>query len=745
MSEDTSKEEEILISRGGTEYEKNGEVHVIDYGGYPLVDINPELITDEISLLAKIADLLEISDEYLSLEGKTQVVNVGVDSPDIQVTTRLIHDMQVSQNAMRIAFALGGSVKDIMLARIGGLGHDIGHAPFGHDGEAALSSAIGEYFPGSRFTHDRYGGDIMEEIIQRAVAKPEEEELDAFIFDDDDVDIDPLKEEIKLAVINHSRYFSYRMKEETLSQRSVRLADTLSFMVTDLSDLMRTEDARYPGTGKRILSTERMLEEIEKMPFLSKANKIKLRKVVFKLLRGGAELKDIHEALIKEAFDENRPILDENESATIVDDIKLLYDIETISQTLEKTDNVKTRIEAFRRIGEYYRYINNLGTNNQIRINYHFKAKMAELLGFDRENEERALGLIETMMVRLGDINYAERDISDIPYFTTSEFEVIKKITDNVLDKDDMNSLRNLAKNASDEIIRADIDNAPMLLTLFTIQNRVQYGEILATRTGLDSLGNDEIETIDGSRKKVFDLVKDRFKIVYKMAREFSKDQSRFTEDSRSQDSLKTYFGMKVPEYPARHSGALIDGEPLSYAVFAIQQMQNKDFLDDFVVDRIRESLGISLDQFKQMQEEIAIEDIERAGKAQKGGSIEHLSLIKALMSNTKLFGELSKEETENPTLDTVIERSRKMDELRVKDILTYEQFEESGLKREWQKTYITSESYFKKLGEIISRQDYEEAAKFLAQTYLRALEEEDIKEKGDGEAPDNPNDDGRF
>ena len=606
MSDDTSKDDEILISRGGTEYEKDGEVHVIDYGGYPLVDINPELVTEEVSLLAKIADLLEVSDEYLSLEGKTQVINTGVDSPETLITTRLIHDMQVSQNAMRIAHVLGGSIKDMMLARIGGLGHDIGHAPFGHDGEAALSSAINDYYPGSRFTHDRYGGDIMDQIIQRAISKPAEEGVDGFTFDEEEVDIDSLKDEIKLAVINHSRYFSYRMKEETLSQRSVRLADTLSFMVTDLSDLMRAEDARYPGTGRKILSTQRMFDEVESMPFLSKANKIKLRGVIFSLLRGGAELKSIHETLIKEAFDEERPILDENESATIVDDIKLLYDIESMAQKLETNDNIKTRIEMFRRVGEYYRYINNLGTGNQLRINYQFKAKMASLVGLNRNSDQDVLNLIETIMIRLGDINYAERDISDIPYFTTGEFELIKKITDDVLNKDDPTSLRNLAKKASDGIIRFDIDNAPTLLTLFTIQNRVQYGEILATKTGLDSLGNAEIEMPNGEKKKVNDLVKNRFRIIFKMAREFEKDPSRFTEETRSVDSLETYFDKKVPEYLYwRMTDGMVDIPALSYTVFAIQQMQNKDFYDEEAVDRIRQSLGISVEQFKEMEAEI--------------------------------------------------------------------------------------------------------------------------------------------
>ena len=744
MSEDTSKEDEILVSRGGTEYERDGEVHVIDYGGYPLVDINPELITEEISLLAKIADLLEVSDEYLSLEGKTQVINAAVDSPETLITTRLIHDMQVSQNAMRIAKALGGSVKDIMLARIGGLAHDIGHAPFGHAGQAALSSTLEEFFPGSRFAHDRYGGEIIDTIIGRAIASPEEG-LEGFQSEDEEELLGPLREEIRLAVINHSRYFSYRMKNETLSQKSVRLADTLSFMVTDLSDLMKAEDARELGSGKRILSLERMYAEISKMPFLSMENKKKLREIAKKLLIGGPELKDVHETLIREAFSEDRPILDDNESATIIDDIKLLYDIESIAQKMNKADNVKTRIEAFRRLGEYYRYISNLKTDSQLRINYHFKAKMCKLLGFSPKEEEKALEKIENLIRRLGDIDYSERTISDIPFYTTEELEVIKRVTDNILDDSDPTNLRVISKEASNAIISCDIDNAPTLLTLFTIQNRVQYGEILASKDGKEALGNDEVVMPDGTTAKVEDLIRERFRIVFKMAREFSKTPDAFTEETRDVEDLTTYFGRTVPKFYGQLFGNPHEEAELSYALFAIQQMQNKDFLDDSIVHKIRQSLGISMEQFESMQEELKREtEIRRdvARREAKGSDpINYVLKAKGLMRYSALFGEVTKEEEENPTLEEVIERSRKIDELRSRQINTYEEFELSGLKKEWEKSYIKSAAYFNKLAELINRGDYERVSRFLTDTFLKAVDQKDYEDGENGGTRDDDDD----
>ena len=110
-------------------------------------------------------------------------------------------------------------------------------------------------------------------------------------------------------------------------------------------------------------------------------------------------------------------------------------------------------------------------------------------------------------------------------------------------------------------------------------------------------------------------------------------------------------------------------------------------------------------------------------------------------MEDTELFGEISKEEAENPSIETVIERSKKMDELRVNDILTYEQFEESGLRKEWQKRYFSSSSYFRRLGEIINSQDYEAVAKFLADTYGKAIQEEEAKNNKNDRNDKNPKD----
>ncbi|MCA9245316.1 MAG: HD domain-containing protein, partial [Phycisphaerales bacterium] len=79
------------------------------------------------------------SSAFRRLQFKTQAFGAGEGD---NIRTRLAHTLEVANLARRIAQQLGLCVE---LAEVAALGHDLGHPPFGHAGEAALNERTREF------------------------------------------------------------------------------------------------------------------------------------------------------------------------------------------------------------------------------------------------------------------------------------------------------------------------------------------------------------------------------------------------------------------------------------------------------------------------------------------------------------------------------------------------------------------------------------------------------------------------
>lgn len=614
-----------FLDRGPTTYEADNKVVVINYDGYKLVDINPNLISDEDIPLKNLADVIEYSEQYLGLGGKTQVLNIGVEDNSLGITTRLIHDMQVSQNAMKIAEALGGNIRDILLSKISGLAHDIGHTPFGHDGEEALSQAVKEVVPEAHFAHNEYGAQLISTIIN-SVIEANEDPIIQMEHPSENISIlEQYKEEIIEAVINHSKYYQYEIQDETISQKSVRLSDTLSFVVTDLLDLMKGDNPEKPE--HKILEEKRIIEEINKMYKLSTNQRQEMISVLKLLSQGGDSIRHVHEKLIDEAFHNNRKLLKKDEKVTIIDDIKFLYDITSNIARLEKDDNAKARIEAFLTIGEYYKYICNLQSynSNESRQNNAFKKRLRTLIR--AQSDDESFDKIDDLIKRIKEKGEVTTSKDFLQNISEDDLKIIEVITNDIISSEDIYSLKRITENVTQLIIAEEMRNVPTLITLYTIQSIIQYGKILKEKDAKSILGNEYINRADGKKVNVQELLKNRFRIIYKMASDAKANSDENQLANKSVINLREYNGLTVPEFFYVENGETKSDEVLSYAIFSIQQMENADFYDDSIMHRIRDSLGISSKQYTQIVNNIMKQSRESKEKKDRVNANEKIYL----------------------------------------------------------------------------------------------------------------------
>jgi dGTPase len=146
---------------------------------------------------------------FRRLMHKTQVF---VDPAGDHYRTRLTHTLETTGISRGVARAL--RLNEDLVEAIG-LGHDLGHTPFGHAGEEALDELLQERF-GRRFRHNEHSLRVVD-VLER-----------------DGRGLN-LTHEVRDGILNHTG----PNEPDTLEGRIVRLVDRVAYINHDIDDAVR--------------------------------------------------------------------------------------------------------------------------------------------------------------------------------------------------------------------------------------------------------------------------------------------------------------------------------------------------------------------------------------------------------------------------------------------------------------------------------------------------------------------------
>jgi dGTPase len=177
---------------------------------YPAVRERPEPDCGLRTPFQRDRDRIVHSKAFRRLKHKTQVF---VSPEGDHYRTRLTHTLEVTQVSRTVARAL--RLNEDLVEAIG-LGHDLGHPPFGHIGEAVLDACLTERF-GRRFKHHEHSLRVVEKL-----------ERDGKGLN--------LTEPVRDGILGHS---GRAPAPKTLEGRIVRLLDRVAYVNHDIDDALR--------------------------------------------------------------------------------------------------------------------------------------------------------------------------------------------------------------------------------------------------------------------------------------------------------------------------------------------------------------------------------------------------------------------------------------------------------------------------------------------------------------------------
>ena len=147
-------------------------------------------------------DRIVHSKPFRRLKGKTQVF---IDPAGDHYRTRITHTLETTGIARVVARAL--RLNEDLTEAIG-LGHDVGHPPFGHAGEDQLDACLRDHF-GRGFRHNEQSLRIAEELNLTA--------------------------EVRDGILTHTG----EQEPQTLEGKIVRLVDRVAYINHDIDDAIR--------------------------------------------------------------------------------------------------------------------------------------------------------------------------------------------------------------------------------------------------------------------------------------------------------------------------------------------------------------------------------------------------------------------------------------------------------------------------------------------------------------------------
>lgn len=216
------------------------------------------------------------SKAFRRLKHKTQVF---IAPEGDHYRTRLTHTLEVSQIARTIARAL--NLNEDLVEAIA-LGHDLGHTPFGHAGEAALSEITGE-----NFHHNIQSLRVVDLLEKRSNGT---RGLNLSI-------------EVRDGIVNHTG----QNKAATLEGQIVKIADRVAYINHDIDDALRagiifpeelppkavsilgkTHSERIDVMVRDLINSSWQQSEIKHSPPIESASKI-LRDFLFENVYIGSE------------------------------------------------------------------------------------------------------------------------------------------------------------------------------------------------------------------------------------------------------------------------------------------------------------------------------------------------------------------------------------------------------------------------------------------------------------------------